>query len=104
MNAKLNLLMGAALLLGAAVAPVAADDEAEMRAVSLAAGLITPEQAIERALAAKPGTVVDVDLDHKRGKHYYEVEIIDAQGIEWEIDVDAKGGEIRRTKRDWDLL
>jgi uncharacterized membrane protein YkoI len=106
MHTKLNALAGGALLLSAAVAvPVAADDDmAEMRAVSAAVGLISPEQATERALAAKAGTVVDVDLDRKRGQHYYEIEIIDAQGMEWEIDIDAKSGEIRRTKRDWDLF
>jgi uncharacterized membrane protein YkoI len=75
-----------------------------MRAVSAAVGLISPEQAVERALAAKAGTVVDVDLERKRGQHYYEIEIIDAQGVEWEIDIDAKSGEVRRTKRDWDLF
>ena len=106
MHTKLNALTGRALLLSTTVAvPIAADnDMAEMRAVSAAVGLISPEQATERALAAKAGTVVDVDLDRKRGQHYYEIEIIDAQGVEWEIDIDAKSGEIRRTKRDWDLF
>ena len=106
MRAKLNALVGGAMLLSAVVAaPVLADDDtAEMRAVSVAAGLISPEQAVERALAARAGTVVDVDLEHKRGQHYYEIEIVDAQGVEWEIDVDAKSGDIRHTERDRDLF
>jgi uncharacterized membrane protein YkoI len=106
MHAKPNALAGGAMLLSAAVAaPVTADDDvAEMRAVFAAVGLISLEQAVARALAAKAGTVVDVDLERKRGQHYYEIEIIDAQGVEWELDVDAKSGDIRRTKRDWDLF
>jgi len=107
MHDKLNPLLTGALLLSIAVATPAAadeDDMVEMRAISSAAGLISPEQATERALAAKAGTVVDVDLDRKRGQHYYEIELIDAQGVEWEIDIDAKSGEVRRTKRDWDLF
>ena len=78
-----------------------ADDLAEMQAISKAAGLIPPEQAMQKALAAKPGTIVDADIDRKFRKHYYEVEIVDAQGVEWEIDIDAKTGEVRKIKKDW---
>jgi uncharacterized membrane protein YkoI len=79
----------------------AEDDMTEMRAISKAANLITPEIAIEKALAAKPGTVVDTDLDRKFKGYYYEIEIVDAQAVEWELDIDAKTGEVRRIKRDW---
>lgn len=78
-----------------------ADDMAEMQAIAKAANLISPEQAIEKALAAKPGTVVDADVDRKFKKYYYEIEIVDAQGVEWEVDIDAKTGEVRRIKKDW---
>ena len=54
--------------------------------------VIPPEQAMEKALAARPGTIVDADVDRKFRKHYYEVEIVDAQGVEWEVDIDAKTG------------
>ena len=107
MRDKLNQLLTPAFLLSIAVAAPALadeDDMVEMRAVSGAAGLISPEQAIERALASKAGTVIDADIDRKLGHYYYEIEIIDAQGVEWEIDVDAKSGEVRRVKRDWDLF
>ena len=60
MKRSLIPLLAGALMLGAAVAlPAAADDDnddmdmAQMRAASTASGLISPEQAIERALAAK---------------------------------------------------
>lgn len=78
-----------------------AEDLAEMQAISKAAGLIPPEQAMQKALAAKPGTIVDADIDRKFRKHYYEVEIVDAQGVEWEVDIDAKTGEVRKIKKDW---
>lgn len=107
MKATLIPLLAAAMFTGAAFAlPAAADDDdvAEMRAISSAAGLISPEQAIEKALAAKPGTAIDADLDRKLGKYYYEVEVIDAQGVEWEIHLDAKTGEVKRVKRDSDFF
>lgn len=97
-----SLVLVTALAVGVAVADP--QDILEMRAVSKAANLISPEQAVERALAAKPGTMVDTDIDRRLGGGYdYEIEIIDAQGTEWEVDVDAATGEVRHVKRDWDL-
>lgn len=78
-----------------------ADDLAEMQAMAKAASLIAPDQAVAKALAAKPGTVIDADVDRKFKKYYYEIEIVDAQGVEWEVDIDAKTGEVRRVKKDW---
>ena len=77
------------------------DDMAEMRAISKAANLITPERAIEKALSVKPGTVVDADIDRKFKGYFYEIEIVDAQAVEWEVDIDATTGEVRRVKREW---
>lgn len=94
-------LAAAALALAGTAGAQDAEDLAEMRVKSKAAGLISPEEAIEKALAAKPGTVTDADLDRSFRKYYYEVEIIDAQGDEWEVKIDAKTGEVRRVSKDW---
>jgi uncharacterized membrane protein YkoI len=99
------LTAGAMILAGIAGTPAGAmdDDMAKMQAVAKGRGFITPEQAIERALAAKPGTAVEADLDRRfNGDYYYEVEIVDAEGIEWEIKLDAKTGDVRKTDREWD--
>lgn len=88
-----------------AAPPVFANDDlAEMQLISKAAGLITLEDASSRALAAKPGTIVDADLDDRNWPNKgwdYEFEIIDAAGVEWEVDIDAKTGEVRRVSKDW---
>lgn len=79
------------------------DDEAEMRAVAAAAQLISLEDARDRALAAKPGAVVDADLDRRflgNGLDY-EFEIIDPDGRAWEVHIDAKTGETTRVRREW---
>jgi len=101
-NALLRNLLAALAISAAIVQPgFADDDEARDRAIAKAANLITPEQATEKALAAKAGTVTDIDLDRKWKNYYYEVEIVDADGIEWEVDIDAKTGKVRKIKRDW---
>jgi uncharacterized membrane protein YkoI len=103
-NSVRNFIAAACILspvLAFALPASAEDDAAEMEAISKAAKLITPQRAVERAVEAKPGTVLDVDLDQKLQGYYYEVELIDAAGVEWEIDIEASSGEVRRVKRDW---
>jgi uncharacterized membrane protein YkoI len=65
-------------------------------------GLISLEQAKTKALTVKPGFVKEVELENKKyGKGWdYEVEILDADGVEWEVDIDAKTGEVISIKID----
>jgi len=79
------------------------DDIHEIEAISKELGLITLEQAKTKALAAKPGAVADVDLENRKfGKGWdYEFEIVDADGREWEVLVDAKTGVVRDVSREW---
>lgn len=79
------------------------DDPAKMRAIAEAAGLISLEEATAKALAAKPGTVIEVELDDRSWPKGwdYEFEIIDSNGKEWDVDIDAKTGEVRKVKADW---
>jgi len=79
------------------------DDIHEIEAISKELGLITLDQAKVKALAAKPGAVADVDLENRKfGKGWdYEFEIVDADGREWEVLVDAKTGAVRDVSRDW---
>ncbi len=82
---------------------IADDDPAKMRTIAQAAGLISVEEATEKALAAKPGTVIEAELDDRSWPQGwdYEFEIIDANGKEWDVDIDAKTGEVRKVDADW---
>lgn len=79
------------------------DDLQEMQAISQGLGLISLDDAKAKALAAKPGVITDADLDDRDfGKGWdYEFEIVDADGKEWDVYIDAKTGEARKVKRDW---
>lgn len=79
------------------------DDLAEAKAIAAAAGLLTVEQATEKALQAKPGTVIEVELDKRTWPQGwdYEFEIVDADGKEWDVEIDAKTGEARKVRQDW---
>src|SRR5690606_35850224 len=79
-------VIGLATVLGLtmfAASPVLADDDlAEMQLIAKAAGLISLEEASSKALAAKPGTIIDIDLDDREWTSGwdYEFEIIDTAG------------------------
>jgi uncharacterized membrane protein YkoI len=90
-------------LLAAGYAMADDDDVAEMQLISKAAGLLTIEQASEKALAAKAGTIVDSELEKRTWPQGwdYEFEIIDTQGQDWDVNIDAKTGEARKVARDW---
>ena len=79
------------------------DDPAKIAEMAKAFGLISLEEAQNKALAEKPGVVKEVELERRkfRSGWDYEVEILDANGAEWEVDIDAKTGKVNVVHRDW---
>jgi uncharacterized membrane protein YkoI len=61
---------------------------------------ITLQQAVEKAVINVPGTVVEAELEKHDGRVVYEIEIIDEQGKECEVLIDAKTGEAIKVERD----
>lgn len=93
-----------AVLTACATLPAVADDDLpKMRAIAAGAKLISLEDAQAKALVAKPGTIVDVDLERRfMGRNYdYEFEVIDAEGKEWEVNINARDGSVRSVRQDW---
>lgn len=84
------------------VAQAGTEDPVKMKAIAEAAGLVSLEQAQEAALQAKPGTVIEVELDDRKWPSGwdYEFDIIDANGLKWDVHVDAKTGKVRKVKPD----
>ncbi|WP_426115315.1 PepSY domain-containing protein [Pseudomonas sp. DSP3-2-2] len=67
-----------------------------------ASGIIQSTQQLEAAaLTTHPGaTITDSELDEEYGKHVYQVDLRDAQGIEWDVEVDATNGAILKDHQD----
>lgn len=103
---NLNKVTLAALLTTAmafsAGAVMAGDDVASMEKKIEAFGLISIDEAKKIALDTKPGIVDDIELDSidNGGGWEYEVEVVQEDGTEWDIDINAKTGEIRKIDRD----
>lgn len=103
---QLNKVTLAALLTTAmafsAGVVMAGDDVASMEKKIEAFGLISIDEAKKIALDTKPGIVDDIELDSidNGGGWEYEVEVVQEDGTEWDIDINAKTGEIRKADRD----
>ncbi len=85
-----------ALALGAGAGAVSAGvDHDEARRLR-EQGVILPLPAIlQKATAAHPGRVLEVELEHKKRDGYiYEVEIMDSRGTVWELRLDAADGRV----------
>lgn len=85
-------------LVSAAVADT--DDLLEMQQKAEAFELISVDEAKNVATKTKPGFVDDIDLDGTGMGYQYEVEVADKDGMEWDIYIDAKTGEVLNVKRD----
>ena len=97
-------LLAATLVISLNMTAVQADDDIqEIKAISEGLNLISLEEARTKALEAKPGIIDDIDLENRSmGRGWdYEFEIVDADGNEWEVYIDAKTGEVRKIDRDW---
>ncbi|MHB8928346.1 MAG: PepSY domain-containing protein [Bacillota bacterium] len=68
-------------------------NEAAEAAALQAMAKLSPEQAKAAALAAVPGTVVEVDLDNENGNLVYSVEVKTADGVK-ELKIDAGNGQV----------
>jgi uncharacterized membrane protein YkoI len=74
-----------------------ADADAALARRLLAEGAILPLQSvIERAHALHPGTLIDADLrfEQEHRGYIYEVHILDADGVVWELELDAADGGV----------
>lgn len=97
----LATLLASALTFSAATA-IADDDLATMQKKVEQFGLISIDEAKNIALQEKPGVVTDIELDDidNGGGWEYEIEVVQEDGTEWDIDVHAKTGELRKVERD----
>ncbi|GLK88959.1 PepSY domain-containing protein [Pseudomonas turukhanskensis] len=66
------------------------------------AGTIQSFEKLNAAAIAKhPGaTVKETELEEQHGRYIYQVELRDAQGVEWDLELDATNGQILKDYQD----
>jgi len=61
---------------------------------------ISIEEAMNIALSQVQGEIVKVELDHEKGILVYEVDIVTAQGVKYEVVIDANNGTVLEVELD----
>jgi uncharacterized membrane protein YkoI len=96
--------MAAAFLMFFSISAKAGEDISHMEARKLqAAGeILSLEKIVEIARSAKSGDILETELERSRktGLYIYEVEILDGKGMVWELNLNAKTGEIIKIEID----
>lgn len=99
----LVLLLTASLTAASAIAdtPPPASTQADVRALRAAVRdgrVVALEQILADALRRVPGRVIDVEFDAEDDE--YEIEILDAKGVVWELEYRASNGGFIELERD----
>ncbi|MBD9676203.1 PepSY domain-containing protein [Pseudomonas sp. PDM18] len=97
----LILIALSALLLGAGVATahdIGPDEALRLRD----AGTIRNFEELNRTALAKHagGSVYDSELELEHGRYLYKVDLKDAQGVKWDVELDAVTGEVLTDHQD----
>ena len=85
--------------------PVRADDDRDQDRAhrALEAGEILPlTEILKQAEAARPGRVIEVDLERDDGRWVYELDVITPEGALYEIEIDAATGAVLDLEREDD--
>lgn len=81
--------------------PALADNDADTARRLRAAGEILPlETILQRLQSGHPGKVLEVELEKKRDRMIYEIELLDGTGRVRELEVDAQSGELLKHEPD----
>lgn len=97
----LLLSLGLAALL--TVTPASSRDLDQDEALRLRReGLILPlEQLLEQAMQRYPGArLLEAELEQEHGRYIYEIELLTADGVARELELDAADGRLLKDKKD----
>jgi len=99
-SAAIALSILAASAVASSPSAFAKDDDHRQIREALDKGDIRPLADILSVHGTKlPGTVIEAELDEKRGKWVYEFKLIDDKGAKSKVRVDAKSGEVQGTDK-----
>lgn len=101
MKTLTTLIVTASLALGANLAlarDIGPDEALKLRE---AGSIQSFEKLDEAALAKHPGgQIEDAELDEEGNRYIYDVELRDAKGVEWDLELDAATGEVLKNHQD----
>jgi uncharacterized membrane protein YkoI len=78
----------------------AEESVAKIRKLVESGEILPLESIIASAKIMKPGQILDIELERKKGFYVYEIEILDNQDRVWELKFNARTGKLIKLERD----
>ncbi|AXA52858.1 PepSY domain-containing protein [Pseudomonas thivervalensis] len=101
MNRLTAFFIATLMALGTSLAHAGDLNDDETRKLQDAGTILSFEKLKAAALAKHPGaTVTETELEEEYGKYIYQVDLRDAEGIEWDLELDATNGEVLKNHQD----
>lgn len=91
--------LAAGLILTGGIVGVAVADTKDKQAIT-EAPTVSMIQAIEIANTQVPGIVLEAELENEDDTNIYEIEIVKADGVEMEVEINAESGEVLAVEED----
>lgn len=92
-------LLLCALMLTLAPPGLAVDIDEVMR-LKESGAIMSLEDLLEKVRREYPGRIIEIELEKENGKYVYEIDLVDENGIVWELELDASTGDLLKLKRD----
>lgn len=74
-------------------------DQNRARQLRESQDILPLERILEQAKAQHPGRIIEAELDQEENRWVYEIEILDENGVVWDINYDATTGKLLKTDR-----
>lgn len=95
------LCVSVALVMGATVAQAKDVNPAKTVELSTSGAILAFDKLNETALAQHANaSILDTELEESYGRYIYQVDVRDEKGQKWEIELDAKTGEVLKNQQD----
>jgi uncharacterized membrane protein YkoI len=85
---------------GHAARTIEVEDHERIHSLKEAGKILSLESLIETIRRENPGRIIEIELDDDDGRYVYELELVDEQGIVWDLEVDARTGERLKKEQD----
>ena len=88
------LLIPVLILVAVSGLAMGGDDHEKSRRLMEAGEILPLQKILDRVESERTGRVLEVELEHERGRYIYEIELLADDGQVWEYEIDATSGEV----------
>jgi uncharacterized membrane protein YkoI len=76
------------------------DDHEQARRLVESGEILSLQEILDKVREIEPGKVLEVELEKKKNKMIYEIELLNTEGLVLELKFDAKSGQHLSTEKE----